>query len=35
LPTNPQPDAMFTIAPPPCASIGGISYFIHSQTPLD
>ena len=30
----PAPEAVFTIAPPPCFSISGISYFMHRKTPL-
>src|SRR3954466_13604855 len=30
---TPAPEEVFTIAPPPCASITGISYFMHRKTP--
>jgi len=32
-PLTPAPEAVFTIAPPPCLSISGISYFMHRNTP--
>ena len=33
-PTKPTAEAVLTIAPPPCSSILGISYFMQSHTPL-
>src|SRR5579863_8944137 len=33
-PTRPATDAVLTMAPPPAASIAGISYFIDRKTPL-
>src|SRR5262249_55969256 len=33
-PTRPKFEAVLTIAPPPRANMGGISYFIHSHTPV-
>jgi hypothetical protein len=33
MPMIPAPDDVFTIAPPPCFRICGISYFMHRKTP--
>ena len=33
MPIMPAPEDVFTIAPPPCFSISGISYFMHRKTP--
>lgn len=33
-PMRPAPEAVFTIAPPPCFSMWAISYFMHNHTPL-
>ena len=34
VPTNPQMEALLTMAPPPCASMRGISQRMHCQTPF-
>src|SRR5215210_279115 len=33
MPLTPAPEEVFTIAPPPCSSIRGTSYFMHKNTP--
>src|SRR5207244_2911845 len=33
MPMIPAPEEVLTIAPPPCLSIRGISYFMHRKTP--
>src|SRR5438067_12169121 len=33
MPMTPAPEEVFTIAPPPCLRISGISYFMHRKTP--